>query len=322
MQTRRRIIFFFLAGICACSNLSAQTYPAKPVRLIVGLSAGGAADISARLVAQKLSEKFSQPVLVENRTGAGGSLAAERLAKSPADGYTLGLLTASNAALPALNAKLPYNLERDFVPVSLIVDLPFVLVVHPSGPARSVKELLSLARAQPGKLTYGSAGIGSGAHLAAELFKFMAKVDILHVPYKGGAEASVALAAGQIDLSLPAISSVLPLLDAGNLRALAVSSAKRASLMPSIPTLDESGVPGYDRSVWYGIAAPAGVPSNIITRLNGAITDIVNTAEMKEALRKQGLQAVTNTPGQFAALLRDEIAANRTLIAVAGVKAE
>ena len=325
MREPRRISLLFFAGVFAWSNLSvslfAQKYPAKPVRLVVGLAAGGAADISARMVGQKLSENLGQSVLVENRTGAGGSLAAEWVAKSPPDGHTLFLLTASNAALPALHPKLPYDLERDFSPVTLIVSLPFVLVVHPSLPVRNLKELINLARAQPGKLTYGSAGIGSGAHLAGEVFKSMAKVDILHVPYKGGADASIALAGGQIALSFPALPSVLPLLDVGKLRPLAVSGAQRASLMPSIPTISESGVPGYDRSVWYGIVAPAGVPTPIITRLNTAIGDVINTPEMKESMRKQGLQPITNTPEQMAVLIRDEIAVSTKVIAL-GVKAE
>ena len=327
MRKPRRSLFRLFAGIVACANLSAfdalaQSYPVKPIRMIVGFAAGGATDATARMVAQKLSEHLGQPVVVENRTGAGGSIATERVAKSPADGYTLLLMPASGPIDSVLRAKLPYDLERDFAPVSLVVIGPYVLVVHPSVPARNVKELIALARSQPGKLSYGSAGVGSSAHLANELFNSMAKVSIVHVPYKGGAESVIANAAGEVDLNFASINTALPLLEAGKLRPLAVTSAKRSSLMPSIPTLDESGLPGYDRTGWWGVLAPAGVPKDIIAQLNAAIAKAVNTPEMKESLNKLGFEPQTSTPEQFAALIRSEIAQNATLIKTAGVKAE
>jgi len=327
MRKPERNIFRLFAGIIACANLSvfdssAQSYPVKPIRIIVGFAAGGAGDTIARIVAQKLSETLSQPAVVENRTGAGGTIATERVATSPADGYTLLIVVAPDTIQPALRAKLPYDLERDFAPVSLVAIGAYVLVVHPSVPARNVKGLIALARSQPGKLNYGSSGVGSSAHFAGELLKSMARVNIVHVPYKGSSEAAIAVAAGQIDMGLPSTAPALPLLEAGKLRALAVTSAKRASLLPLIPTLDESGVPGYDRTGWYGVSAPAGVPKDIIARLNAVIGNVVNTPEMKETLNKQGLEVRTSTMEQFAALIHSEIAQNAKLVKIIGLKVE
>jgi len=318
---------WIFAGIVTCAGLPvsdspAQGYPVKPVRIVVGFPAGGAADIIARMVAQNFPEHLGQPAIVENRPGAGSSIATERVAASPADGYTLLMLGASGAAQPALHARLPYDLERDLAPVSLVVKGPFVLVVHPSVPAQNVAELIALARSRPGKLNYGSNGVGGVVHLAAELFNWMANTKIVHVSYKGAAEYVVAVAAGEIDMSFSTITAVLPLLKAGKLRALAVSSAKRASSMPSLPTLGESGLPGYDRSTWFGMLTPAGVPNDIIAQLNAVIGKVVNTPEMKEAFVQQGLEPQTGTPEQFAALIRGEIAQNARLIKLAGVKPE
>jgi tripartite-type tricarboxylate transporter receptor subunit TctC len=249
-------------------------------------------------------------------------MATERVAASPADGYTLLMLGASGAAQPALRAKLPYDLERDLAPVSLVVIAPFLLVVHPSVPARNVGDLIALARSRPGKLNYGSNGVGTVVHLAFELFNWMAKVNVVHVTYKGASEYVVAVAAGEVDMSLPTIASALPLLKVGKLRALAVTSAKRASLMPSMPTLDESGLPGYNRSTWFGMLTPAAVPKDIIALLNAVLGKIVNTSEMKEAFSQQGLEPQTGTPEQFAVLIRGEIAQNARLIKLAGAKTE
>jgi tripartite-type tricarboxylate transporter receptor subunit TctC len=307
---------------CAMPDSLAQPYPAKPIRMVVGFAAGGATDATARMVSQKLSEQLGQPVVVENRTGAGGSIATERVATSPADGYTLLLMPASGAIDSALRSKLPYDLERDFAAVSLVVIGAYVLVAHPSVPARTVAELTALARARPGKLNYGSAGVGSTMHLAAELYKLMARVDVVHVPYKGGADSVVANAAGQVDMSFPTLTTAVPLINAGKLRALAVTTVKRASLAPKIPTLDESGLKGYDRNGWFGVLAPAGVPKDIVARLNAVIAKAVNTPEMKESLARQGFEPQTGTPEAFAALIRGEIATNKKLIKLAGIKAE
>ena len=327
MRKSERRLFQLLAGIVVCANLPAfdswaQSYPAKPIRMVVGFAAGGATDATGRMVAQKLTAHLAQPVVVENRTGAGGSIATERVAASPADGHTLLLLPASGPIDSVLRPKLPYDLTRDFATISLVVIGPYMLVVHPSVPARNVKELVALARSKPGKLSYGSAGVGSSAHLANELFNSMAKVIMLHVPYKGAAESVVANASGEVDLNFTSINTALPLLKADRLRPLAVTSAKRSSSMPSLPTLDESGMPGYDRVGWWGVIAPAGVPKDIIAQLNATIAKAINTPEMKESLNKLGFEPHTSTPEQFAALIRTEIAQNIKLIKAVGVKAE
>lgn len=327
MREPERRLFQLLAGIVACANLSifdawAQSYPAKPIRMVVGFAAGGATDATGRMVAQKLTAHLAQPVIVENRTGAGGSIATERVATSPADGYTLLLLPASGPIDSVLRPKLPYDLTRDFATISLVVIGPYMLVVHPTVPARSVKELIALGRSRPGKLSYGSAGVGSSAHLANELFNSMAMVTMLHVPYKGAAESVVANASGEVDLNFTSINTALPLLKADRLRPLAVTSAKRASSMPSVPTLDESGLPGYDRVGWWGVLAPAGVPKDIIAQLNATIAKAINTPDMKESLNKLGFEPHTSTPEQFAALIRTEIEQNARLIKAIGVKAD
>lgn len=327
MCASRRIIFRWFAGIAACASLSVfdaigQGYPVKPIRIVVGFSAGGGTDITARRIGQKLSEHLGQPVIVENRTGAGGTIATERVATSPADGYTLLLVTAADVIQPALRAKLPYDLERDLAPVSLVAIAPFVLVIHPSVPAHNVKELIALARLQPGKLSYGSSGVGSSAHLMHELFNLMAKVNTVHVPYKGASEILVATAAGHIDMSFNAVATALPFVKIGKVKPLAATTAKRALLLPSLPTLDESGLPGYDRYGWYGVLVPAGVSRDIIARLNAVIGKAVNTDEMKDSFNSDGLEPQTSTREQFAAHIHREIAQNAKLIKLIGLKAE
>lgn len=290
--------------------------------MVFGFGAGGAGDIAARLIAQKMSDSLGQPVVVENRTGAGGSIADELVARSPADGHTLLFAAGAFATQPALRSKLPYDVEHDFAPVSLVGVTSFMLAVHPSVPVRDVKALIALARSQPGKLTFSSPGVGSSAHFAGELFKQMAELKLLHVPYKGAAEAATAVAAGHIDIGFPSVAAALPLLAAGKLNALAVSSPKRSSLTPSLPTLDESGLKGYQRMGWNGVLTQAAVPKDIIARLNAVIVKAVNTPEMKETLIKQGFEPQTGTPEQFAAFIRNELAQNARLAKFAGLKPE
>jgi len=297
----------------------AQGYPSKPVRIIIGFSAGGGGDVSGRLLAQKMSASLGQPVIVENRVGAGGAIASELVAKSPPDGHTLLFAAGAFAALPALRAKLPFDSERDFAPVSLVVITAFALSVHPSVPVRDVKTLIALARSRPGVLTFSSPGISSSAHLAGELFNMMAQVKLRHIPYKGSPEAATAVAAGEIDVGLPSVTAVMPLLAAGKLRALAVTSPKRSTLLPEVPTLDESGLRGYDRGGWNGMFAPAGTPREIILQLNELIGKTANTPEMAEALKKLGFEVRTGTPEQFAAFVRNEMAQNAKLVKFAGL---
>ena len=321
-------VFRLCAGILACINLSvvdllAQDYPVKPIRLVVGFTTGGVSDVLARLVAQQLTESLGQQMIVENRAGASGMIANERVAKSPPDGYTLLIIGGSSAILPALRAKMSYDLERDLAPVSLLAISPFVLVVHPSVPARNVKELIAIARSRQHELRYATVGMGSPPHIMTELLKSMAKVNILAVPYKGGGDAVVALASGQIDMYISSVPSLLPLRDAGRIRLLAVTSAKRLSTLPSLPTLDESGLPGYDYANWTGVVAPAGLPKDIVARLNAELGKAINTAEMKETLTKKlGMEPQTNTPEQFAAFMRGMLEKNAKVIKSIGMKAE
>jgi tripartite-type tricarboxylate transporter receptor subunit TctC len=304
------------------ASASAQNYPVKPIRLLFGYTAGGAGDVSARLLAQKLSESLGQNVVVENRPGASGAIADEAVARAPADGYTLLYAAGSTAILPALRAKLPYDVARDFAPVALVVITSFALTLHPSVPAQDVKSLIALARAQPGKLTFSSPGVGSSSHFAAEVFKMMAGVNMLHVPFKGPPEAITAVVSGELDVGFPSVTGALPFLATQRLRALAVSSAARAAQLPAVPTLNEAGLAGYERAGWNGVLAPAGVPRDIITRLNAAIVRAVNLPEIKEAFSKQGLEMQTGTPEQFAAFIRRELAQNAKVVKFAGIRTE
>lgn len=321
------IVLRLFIPVIACFGLGvagapAQTYPVKPIRLIFGYTAGGAGDVGARLLAQKLSENLGQNVVVENRPGAGGAIADELVAKSPADGYTLLYAAGSTTILPALRPKLPYNVERDFAPVSMVMITSFALAVHPSVPVRDVKGLIALARSKPDKLTFSTPGVGSSSHFAGEVFKMMADVKMLHVPYRGAPEATTAVIAGEVDINFPSVTGALPFVKTGRLKALAVSSAQRAPTLPSVPTLSESGLTGYERAGWNGVLAPAGVPKEIIARLNAAIIKAVDAPEMKEAIVKQGLVAQTGTPEEFAAFIRGQLAQNAKVVKFAGIKTE
>jgi len=307
--------------VASCDAL-AQTYPAKPIRLVVGYTTGGPTDTTARMVAQKLSELVGQPVIVENRAGASGTLGKERVASSPPDGYTLLVMSSGDAIVQALFAKAPRDLELGFAPVSLAATGTYVLIVHPSVPVRNVKELIALARANPGKLTYGSSGVGSSVHLAGELLNVKANLKIVHVPYKSSADSARATASGEVGLSFPGIPGALPFLYAKKIRALAVTSKKRVAMMAETPTLNESGVPGYDRYGWYGVLAPAATPKEVIARLNAAMSEVINVADMKVALNLQGLEPQTTTPEQFGAFIQADIMENAKLIKLIGLKAE
>jgi len=306
----------------ATSTAWAQQYPSKPIRIVVGFAAGGASDVVARMLAPKLTAMLGQPVIVENRLGSGGAIATEFVGKSPADGYAILLMPAADAVQPAVRRKLPYDLERDFVPVSRIALGPWVLVVNPSVPARSARELFALARANPGKLNYASSGIGSSAHITTELFASMAHIKLVHIPYKGVSDGVVATAVGQADLIFASYPAAQPLLQVNKVRPLAVSISKRWVIMPSIPTLDESGLKGFDRSGWYGMLLPAGTPREVVTRLNSAIVSIVGTPEMTDALRKQGLEPNTGTPEEFSAFIRTEVTQNIRIAKEAGINVE
>ena len=325
MGMRNRITLLAYTALCAvlaAADAHAQAYPVKPIRLVVGFSPGGSADVTARLVAQRLTQLLGQSVVIENRPGAAGAIANERVATAPPDGYTLLQMGTSATVLPSLRAKLPYNLERDLTPISVVALTPFVLVVHPAVPARNARELIALARSQPGKLNYGSVGVGSPPFIMGELFKQMAGVSIVHVPFKGGAENVSATAAGHIDMSFASVPSILPLYEARKLKPIAVTMAKRAAAMPELPTLHESGLPGYDRSSWQGMLAPSGVAPEIIARLNAAIVKAVHGPELREAFRREGLEPHTTTPEEFAARISSEVARNAKLLKQIGLKPE
>ncbi len=316
-------------GVATCLGLASSpmlaqvpAYPAKPIKVIVGFAAGGASDVTARMLAPRLSAILGQPVVIENRLGSGGAIATEFVAKSAPDGYALLLMPAADAAQPAIRRKLPYDLERDFVPVTRIVLGPWVVVVNPSVPARSARELIALARANPGKLNYASSGIGSSAHITTELFSSMAQIKLVHIPYKGVSDGVVATAVGQADMIFASYPAAQPMMQVGKVRPLAVSIGKRWVIMPTIPTLDESGLKGFDRSGWYGMLVPAGTPREIVTRLNAVIGSIVNTPEMSDALRKQGLEPSTSTPEEFGAFIRNEVAQNMRIAKSAGIVTE
>lgn len=287
--------------------VAGQSYPAKPIRIIVASAPGGGPDLAARLVGQKLSEALGQPVVVDNRAGAGGVIGAEVAARSPVDGYTLFLGNPATLTInPSLQPKLPYDAVRDFAPVTLINSTPFLLVIHPSLPASSVKQLIALARAKPGKLNFASAGSGSVTHLAGELFKSIARVDIVHVPYKASAAATNDVIGGQIEMVINAMTTVLPHVKSGKLKALAVATESRAAALPELPTMIEAGVPDYVVTTWNGLLVPAGTPPEIISRLHTETVRVIRLPEIQEKLRGLGSEPIGNSPEQFAAFLRKE----------------
>lgn len=301
---------------------SAQSYPEKPVRIVIGFAPGGAVDFVARLFGQKFAESTGQAFVIENRPGAATSISAERVAKAPPDGYTLLLLPISTAVQSAVRTNLPYDLKRDIAPIGQACTGPLILVSHPSLPIRSVKELVSLAHARPGKLEWSSPGIGSANHFAGEFFNLQTRTKMLHVPFKGSSEAVVAAATGQVGISYTSMAAALPLLQGSRLRGIAVSTGRRVPAMPDIPTIAESGVPGYDYSTWYGFAAPAGIPRDIVGRLNAEIVRSAQLPDVGTALGRQGMIAQTGTPEQFGALVARTIDQHAALIRQAGLKLE
>src|SRR5215213_8044117 len=286
----------------------AQQYPTKPIRMIIGFAPGGGTDIVGRILAQKLAEALGQPVLPDNRGGAAGQIATDAVAKAPADGYTVLMgHIAALSILPSLVPKLPYDPEKDFAPVSLVAIGPNLLVVHPSLPVRTVKDLIALAKAKPGQLQFASPGAGSVQHLAGELFKLNAKVDMLHVPYKGSGPSLIDLIAGHVHLDFDSVPPVLPHVKTGRLRAIAVTSEKRYFLLPEIPTVSESGLPGFDMSTWWGLLMPAeGNSRQVVPRLHAETVKILRLPDVKERMAAVGAETVGNSPEEFAAFIRSE----------------
>jgi len=322
MRAAAAAVATFAACVLA-AQASAQIYPAKPVRIVVGFPAGGPTDIVTRTLAPKLTEALGQVVLVDNRGGAGGVIATEQVAKAPADGYTLlmGMIGGIAVAM-SLIPNRGYDTLRDLVPITQAVTVTNLLVVHPTVPAKNVKELLVIARSKPGRLNYASSGNGTVTHLAGELFKLMGKVDIVHVPFKGGAPALTALISGEVDMSYENSLLVTPHVKAGKVKALAVTGTKRSQLMPELPTIGESGLPGYNASGWYGFFAPAATPKPIVSRLNAEAVKALRMPEVVRTLSSQGAEPVGGSLEEFGAFVKSEIAKWANLVKVAKMKAD
>lgn len=323
LARRRGLIALGPAGALASLAPRAwAAYPDRPVRLYVGYPAGGGTDYVARMVAARLSQALGQQVVVINQPGASGAIALERVAHAPPDGISLIVISAADTILPALRARLPFDLGRDLVPVAPAVTGALALVVSPSLPARTVGELIALARSRPGELNYGSPGVGNSQHLAGEVFNRLARVRIVHVPFKGGAEAIAATVAGDTQVTFASIAPALPLVTEGRLRLLAVTSASRSAAVPNTPTIAEAGVPGYDRSTWFGLAAPAGTPQAIVLQLNAALAAAMRDEDTRRALLAQGLEPMAGSQEEFAAFVRSELSGNAALVRDMGVPAE
>ena len=319
MNNKLLLIAGLAAALALPAPVSAQKFPEKPLRLVVAFPTG-APYILALLLSEKLREPLGQPVVRDFRGGAGGSLASELVAKAPADGHTLLLTSATIVISPSLYTKLGYDPFRDFAPVTLIATVPNMLVVHPSVPAKSLTDLVKLARAHPGKLNYGSGGVGSGSQLGSELFKTINKLNMVHVPYKGAALAMTAMLGGEVDMVTTTLPAAIPLVNNNRVRALAIMAPKRATALPKVPTTAEAGMPGLTVITWYGLFVPAGVKPDIVERLNGEFTRALNAADTREKLSKVELEAKPTTPAEAAKFVRAEYERWAKVIKDAGIK--
>jgi tripartite-type tricarboxylate transporter receptor subunit TctC len=307
------------ATIAALPCAQAQTYPNRTIRLVVPSSPGGGTDITGRIVAQKLSEQLGQTVVVDNRAGAGTIIGNDIVAKAPPDGYTLLMGLSTLAINPSMFAKLPYDALRDFAPVSLVVLSPNILTIHPSVPAKNVKEFVALAKAKPGTITFGSAGLGTSPHLSGELLKVLAKIDIVHVPFKGSGQSVISQLAGEIAANFPSVPTAIPYIKAGRLRGLGVTTAKRTQALPNVPSIAEAGVAGYEATQWFGVLAPAGTPRAIVDRLHQELVKMLRAPEMRDRLIADGTDPVGNTPEEFAAYIKSETDKWTRVIKAAGI---
>lgn len=308
---------------CIATVASAQSYPNRAIRLVVPFPAAGTTDILARAAAQKLTEAFGQSVVVDNRPGAAGNIGSDLVAKSAPDGYTLLMGTVGTHAInPSLYSKMPYDHVKDFVPVVLVAGVPNVLVVNPALPVNSVADLIKLAKDKPGQINFASSGSGTSIHLSGELFKTMAGVDITHVPYKGSSPALIDLIGGQVQIMFDNLPSALPQIKAGKLRAIAVTSLKRAPVLPDVPTISESGLPGFEASSWFGVLAPAGTPAPIVARINAEVNKWLQSAEAREKLLSQGAEAAGGSPEQFANHIRAESEKWAKVVKASGAKVD
>ncbi len=298
----------FVAVMAAPVAAVAADYPSRPVHIVLGFTAGSGVDVMARIVGQKLSEATAQAVIVENRAGAGSNIGTRYAASAAPDGYTLFVATVANAINATLYQKLQFDVLRDFAPVVLAGTAANLLIVNPSIRAKTVRELIALAKAEPGKLTVGSSGVGTSPQMTSELFRQRAGIDVVHVPFRGGPEATAALLGGEIDYLFAITSTALPQVESGRLRALAVTSAKRSPLLPQVPTVGESGLPGFEAVTWFGFEVPVGTPRDVVDQLNSAINSILAMPDVKEKLARQGIDLAGGTPDEFGAYMRDEFA--------------
>ena len=325
---RNALLFFAVTCVFGIDSSSAQqtrsgsSYPERPIRFIVPFPPAGANDILARMVGQKLTSAWGQPVIIDNRPGAGGVTGTAIAAKTAPDGHTIVLVPATHAINVSLYEKPPYDAVADFAPIVLLATAPYMLVVNPSVPVRSLKELIVLAKGKPGQLNYGSVGIGNATHLMGELLKSMAGIDITHVPYKGGAIALSEVIGGQVQLYFGTTSTIQPQAKAGKVRPLAVTALKRSQSMPEVPTMDEAGVPGYDAAGWWGVLAPAGTPAGIVNKLNGEIVAIIGSADVQRFMREQGFEPASGNPQDFARHLKSEIDKWSTVVRISGARPE
>jgi tripartite-type tricarboxylate transporter receptor subunit TctC len=325
--TRRRALAhlgFLILGAAACTapGYAAEAYPSKPVRIVLGFPPGGATDLVARLMTPKYTEIFKQQFIVENRPGANGVIATDLVAKAPPDGYLINMAHIGTLVISPAITKVPYDPFKDVAPVGQIVSLQNIFIVHPSLPAKTLKDLIALAKAKPGKFNYATSGSGSPGHLAAELFKSMAKIDIVHVPYKGGGPAMTDLIGGHVEIFVAVISTAVPQVKAGKARALAVTGAKRAAALPDVPTVAEAALKGYEATNWYGFVVPAATPRDIITRLNEATVKILNMPDVQKSLLERGIDPAPGTPEQFANYIRSENDKWVKIIKAVGIKPE
>ncbi|MGH6692136.1 MAG: tripartite tricarboxylate transporter substrate binding protein, partial [Gammaproteobacteria bacterium] len=315
------LLAFGVAGVFAQPG-PGQAYPVKAIRVIAGFPPASGADISARVIGARLGDALGQQIVVDNRPGAASNIAAELAAKSPPDGYTLFIGTVANTINATLYSKLPFNFARDFAPVALTTAAPNVLVLHPSVPAKSVKELVALAKSRPGQLNFASSGTGTAPHLSGELFSAMAGIRMVHIPYKGSPPAVADLLAGEVALMFSPSSTVLPHVTTGRLRALAVTTVSRLASLPELPTVAESGLKGYETITWFGFVAPAKTPPAIVTRLNAEIVKVLVLPEVRNLFASQGIEVLGGTPEQFAGYIRDEIAKWANVIRLSGARAD
>ena len=311
-----------LTLILASPMASAQSWPSRPIRVIVPFPAGGGIDTVARIIAPKMAESLGQPLVIENRVGAGGTVGTEVVARASADGHTLLAAFASHAMNATLYRDLSYDTERAFAPISLIATVPNILVVHPSLPVKSVSDLIALARRRPGEINYASVGSGTPAHLSAELFNLMAGVKMTHVPYKGAPASIIGMITGEAQLTFTTVLIAMPHVKSGKLRAIAVTTRERSASLPEVPTVNESGLKGYESIAWYGLLAPAGTPGPVIERLHAEVVRSTQAPEVRENLLRQGTDIVASTPARFAQVIREDIATWTRVVKAAGIKAD